>query len=99
MAEVLHLIRVARSLSDSRVWVFLAFHQTHVDWVGCSHDLIQPPFSFLVGVALPFSIASRTARGQSYGPADSARPLEGARLDSLGRVLAVGGQGPTRLDV
>ena len=34
---------------------------THVPWQGCSlHDLIQPAFSFLVGAALPFSIASRT---------------------------------------
>jgi heparan-alpha-glucosaminide N-acetyltransferase len=31
------------------------------------HDMIQPSFSFLVGVALPFSIASRRARGQSMG--------------------------------
>ena len=31
----------------------------------CSlHDLIQPSFSFLVGVALPFSLASRLARSQ-----------------------------------
>jgi predicted acyltransferase len=28
------------------------------------HDLIQPSFSFLVGVALPFSLARRTAEGQ-----------------------------------
>jgi predicted acyltransferase len=34
--------------------------------MGCSlHDLIQPSFSFLVGVALPFSVAARLARGQS----------------------------------
>jgi predicted acyltransferase len=30
------------------------------------HDTIQPGFSFLVGVALPYSIASRTAKGQSF---------------------------------
>ena len=36
-------------------------------WQGCSlHDLIQPAFSFLVGAALPFSIASRTSRGESW---------------------------------
>ena len=29
--------------------------------------MIQPSFSFLVGVALPFSLASRLARGQSRG--------------------------------
>ena len=66
MAEVLELSRVARAMPDSAFWPFLAHHQTHVEWVGCSlHDLIQPSFSFLVGVALPFSLASRAARGQS----------------------------------
>ncbi len=66
MAEVLHLRRVAQAIPDSSFWTFLAFHQSHVEWVGCSlHDLIQPSFSFLVGVALPFSIASRVARGAS----------------------------------
>jgi predicted acyltransferase len=66
MAEVLHLSRVARALPESGFWKFLAYHQSHVEWIGCSlHDLIQPSFSFLVGVALPFSIASRRGRGQS----------------------------------
>lgn len=68
MAEVLRLKRVAQSLPDSGAWQFLAAQQSHVEWVGCSlHDLIQPSFSFLVGVALPYSIASRRARGQSTG--------------------------------
>ena len=66
MAEVLKLHRVAVALPESGFWKFLAHHQSHVEWIGCSlHDLIQPSFSFLVGVALPFSLASRTARGQS----------------------------------
>lgn len=72
MAEVLHLKSVAESLAHpdhrNQFWDFLAWHQTHVDWAGCTlHDLIQPSFSFLVGVALPFSIASRLAKGQSRG--------------------------------
>ena len=66
MAEVLRLSRVAQAVPESGFWRFLAWHQHHVEWIGCSlHDLIQPSFSFLVGVALPFSIASRAARGQS----------------------------------
>ena len=66
MAEVLRFSRVARALPESGFWKFLTWHQSHVEWIGCSlHDLIQPSFSFLVGVALPFSIASRAARGQS----------------------------------
>jgi predicted acyltransferase len=68
MAEVLELSHVAKALKTSAVWNFLAYHQTHVEWVGCSlHDMIQPSFSFLVGVALPFSLANRLARGQSLG--------------------------------
>jgi predicted acyltransferase len=68
MAEVLRLSQVAKALGSSPFWSFLAYHQTHVDWAGCSlHDLIQPSFSFLVGVSLPFSLASRQARGQSRG--------------------------------
>ncbi len=62
-----------RALADkpewcAKVWKVLGFHTNHVPWAGCSlHDLIQPSFSFLVGVALPFSIASRQAKGQSFG--------------------------------
>jgi heparan-alpha-glucosaminide N-acetyltransferase len=66
MAEVLRLKRVAQALPASGGWKFLASHQSHVEWVGASlHDFIQPSFSFLVGVALPFSLASRAARGAS----------------------------------
>ena len=68
MAEVLRLGRVAASQPQSAFWKFLAYHQTHVEWIGCSlHDMIQPSFSFMVGVALPFSLASRAGRGQSTG--------------------------------
>ena len=66
MAEVLRFGEVHKALPDSGFWGFLAYHQSHVAWVGCClHDLIQPSFSFIVGVALPFSIAARLARGQS----------------------------------
>ncbi|HEY3899509.1 MAG TPA: DUF5009 domain-containing protein [Chthoniobacter sp.] len=61
-------VSVSRALPGHPFWAFLAFHQTHSQWLGCSlHDLIQPSFSFIVGVALPFSIASRLARGQTMG--------------------------------
>ena len=66
MAEVLRLCQVAAKLPGQRIWELLCHHQSHVEWVGCSlHDLIQPSFSFLVGVALPFSLANRLARGES----------------------------------
>jgi len=66
--EATRLPQVARSFPDSAVWGFIALNTEHVPWQGCSlHDLIQPAFSFLVGAALPFSIASRKAKGQSFG--------------------------------
>ena len=49
-------------------WKILAYNQSHVEWAGCSlHDFIQPSFSFLVGVALPYSIARRLRDGASLG--------------------------------
>ena len=81
MAEVLQLSRVANLLPGNALWGFLAYHQTHVTWAGCSlHDTIQPGFSFLVGVALPYSIASRLARGGAF------RPM---LLHALGRSLVL----------
>ena len=69
MAEVLQLSRLAEAFPASAVIGVLAYHQTHVDWAGCSlHDMIQPSFSFLVGVALPYSVARRQAEGRSLGP-------------------------------
>ncbi len=66
MAEVLRFYKLHDARPDSQFWAFLAHQQDHVAWAGCSlHDLIQPSFSFLVGVALPYSIASRRAGGQS----------------------------------
>jgi heparan-alpha-glucosaminide N-acetyltransferase len=68
MGEVLRLCAVAAAQPASALWGFLCHHQDHVAWVGGSlHDLIQPSFSFLVGVALPFSLAGRLAAGQPRG--------------------------------
>ena len=67
MAEVLRLSSLARAYPGNPVLDFLAFHQSHVAWEGCSlHDMIQPSFSFLAGVALPFSLASRLAKGAVF---------------------------------
>jgi heparan-alpha-glucosaminide N-acetyltransferase len=69
LAELMRLFDVARAFPHSVFWRVISFNTQHVDWQGCSlHDLIQPAFSFLVGAALPFSIASRRMRGQTFGP-------------------------------
>ncbi|MGV3533214.1 MAG: acyltransferase family protein [Chthoniobacteraceae bacterium] len=64
----LGLAKVAQSHPDSPVWRFIGYHTEHAEWVGCTlWDLIQPAFMFMVGIALPWSIANRQARGQSFG--------------------------------
>ena len=67
MGEIMKFWSVAQAYPNSFFWRILAYNQTHVEWSGMSlHDTIQPGFSFLVGVALPYSIASRTGKGQSF---------------------------------
>ncbi|GAB5404511.1 MAG: DUF5009 domain-containing protein [Aureliella sp.] len=66
LAEVMELASLALAYPESKIASWIAFHTEHVAWTGCSlHDMIQPSFSFLVGVALPFSLASRLRRGDS----------------------------------
>jgi heparan-alpha-glucosaminide N-acetyltransferase len=85
MAEVLHLAQVSKALPGDVVLSFAAHHQTHVAWRGCSlHDMIQPSFSFLVGVALPFSLASRRRRGE---------PLRASLAHAAWRALVLVGLG------
>jgi heparan-alpha-glucosaminide N-acetyltransferase len=68
LAEVMHLPEVAQAFPHSIFWRVIGFNTQHVEWQGCSlHDLIQPAFSFLVGAALPFSVASRRMKGQAFG--------------------------------
>jgi predicted acyltransferase len=67
MAEVLRFADVARAYPHSVFWHILAFNQTHVEWTWFGlHDLIQPSFTFLVGVALPYSIRSREKKGETF---------------------------------
>ncbi|GAB4026777.1 DUF5009 domain-containing protein [Spirosoma koreense] len=66
-AEILRFHQLHEAFPNSAFWAFLAYNQSHVEWAGCSlHDLIQPSFSFLVGVALPYSVASRATLGHSF---------------------------------
>src|SRR6266516_3154485 len=66
-SEGLGITQVARTFKESNVWQFLAYQTDHVQWTGCSlWDLIQPSFMFMVGVAMPYSLASRQAKGQPF---------------------------------
>ncbi|MDR3719171.1 MAG: DUF5009 domain-containing protein [Bryobacteraceae bacterium] len=68
MGEVLSFAHLGKAYPGNWLAQVLAFNQDHVPWAGCSlHDMIQPSFSFLVGVALPYSIGSRMAKGGTMG--------------------------------
>jgi predicted acyltransferase len=67
MGEVMRFAEVYRAFPTSLFWRVLAYNQTHVEWAGMGlHDMIQPSFTFLVGVALPYSIASRVRKGETF---------------------------------
>jgi predicted acyltransferase len=52
---------------ESRLLKFLATETEHASWAGCTlWDFIQPAFMFMVGVALPWSVANRLARGETF---------------------------------
>ena len=58
----------------------------HREWVGCAPwDLIQPAFTFMVGVALPYSIARRREKGESFGRQFAHAVLRALLLIEIGR--------------
>jgi heparan-alpha-glucosaminide N-acetyltransferase len=88
LAEVMHLSDLAKLFPGHQLLEWLRFHTTHVAWEGCSlHDLIQPGFTFLVGVSMPFSIASRLSRGGSTASLLMHAAWRSVVLISLGIVL------------
>src|SRR6476646_10260309 len=49
-------------------WAWLGAQFDHTAWEGCTFwDLIQPAFTFMVGVSMPFAFARRIAEGASTG--------------------------------
>jgi predicted acyltransferase len=64
----LGLAQATQHLNPGSPWKWIGQQVEHAEWAGATlWDFIQPAFMFLVGVALPWSIASRMARGQTFG--------------------------------
>jgi len=56
------------ALAHHPAWAWLAYQVDHSPWVGCTFwDLIQPAFTFMVGVAMPFAFARRLEQGAARG--------------------------------
>ncbi|MGJ5820134.1 acyltransferase family protein [Paludibaculum fermentans] len=48
-------------------WSWLAVQVEHAAWEGCTFwDLIQPAFTFMVGMAMPYSLGRRAAAGDPW---------------------------------
>ena len=84
----------------ARIWQWLAFHGSHTFWnsqcyvIGCSYwDLIQPAFMLMVGVAIPYSFASRRTRGDSTAQIYLHAAWRALVLVLLGIVIQCGNQG------
>lgn len=59
-----HGFGIHEAFKDQPAWVWLANQFEHAEWVGCTlWDLIQPAFTFIVGVAMPLAFSRRLAAG------------------------------------
>jgi predicted acyltransferase len=89
--------KVATSFPDSGVWQFLAYQTDHAAWRGCTlWDLIQPSFMFIVGVAVPYSLAARRATGASFGKLFASALWRAFALVALGLFLSSTGRPMTQ---
>ncbi len=97
VSDGLGLSDVARHFPGSKWWEFLDFHFSHVQWEGCAFwDLIQPSFTFMVGVAMPYSHASRLAKGQTTAKISLHVVYRALMLTFLGVFLRSDGASMTR---
>ena len=76
------------ALRNDPFWGRVAGWFDHVPWEGCVFwDLIQPAFMFMVGVAMPFALANRAARGATFGGNARHVAVRALRLVVLSQIL------------
>ncbi len=92
-SELMQIPRAAGYFPNSSAWIFIGHQMDHLPWAGCTlWDMIQPSFMFMVGVAVPFSLAARQARGNSFGRMFFHALWRALLLGFLGILLASIGQ-------
>lgn len=89
---------IFQSLHGIPGWNWLAVQNEHASWVGCTvWDLLQPAFLFMVGAAMPFSDARRTADGDTRGNRFARLFLRSLRLILVGLLLDHIGESEIRI--
>ena len=64
-----HGFGIYQGLKDDTSLAWFRNQFEHAAWAGCNlWDLIQPAFTFIVGVAMPLSFARRTIAGELRPP-------------------------------
>ena len=82
-----------------RSWRAVGRQFEHTQWHGCTFwDLVQPAFMFMVGVAVPFSYASRRAKGDSPRRIVARAVYRSALLIALGVFLFTEGRGSRHIN-
>jgi heparan-alpha-glucosaminide N-acetyltransferase len=67
-SEMWRIPAIVKRLDGGAFWQWISFHFSHVAWEwGSAWDMIQPSFMFMVGVALPWSVARRREEGAPLG--------------------------------
>ncbi|HYF34011.1 MAG TPA: hypothetical protein VD994_01870 [Prosthecobacter sp.] len=90
------LVQMARAHPDSWGWQQVQWHLSHASWGygpqwhtwGALWDMIQPAFMFMVGIAVPYSIARRKELGQGFFLRLSHALIRSILLILLGVLLA-----------
>lgn len=82
-------------------WTWLANQVDHAAWEGCTFwDLIQPAFTFMVGVAMPLAFARRIAQGATGSALFRHVAWRAVMLVVLSNVLSnFNGSGPLRFQL
>ena len=63
-----HGFGIHEALKDNPSWGWLRYQFDHSAWSGCTlWDLIQPAFTFIVGVAMALSLQRRLSQGATRG--------------------------------
>src|SRR5512138_654348 len=76
-------------------WEWLARQVDHAAWEGVTFwDLIQPAFTFMVGVAMPFALARRRERGAGFQALFRHVAWRSFALILLSNILSNWGSGP-----
>jgi predicted acyltransferase len=90
---------IYQAFKDHASLAWLANQFEHAAWVGCNlWDLIQPAFTFIVGVAMPLAFSRRAAEGASSRRVFQHVLWRAFALLVLSNVLMNwGGSGPLRL--